>query len=34
MTTLQVDSPFWESALWLAIVGVGSGMFNSPEHAR
>ncbi len=33
MTTLQVDSPFWESALWLAIVGVGSGMFNSPNTA-
>jgi MFS family permease len=33
MTTLQVDSPFWESALWLAIVGIGSGMFNSPNTA-
>ena len=33
MTTLQVASPFWESALWLAIVGVGSGMFNSPNTA-
>ncbi len=31
MTTLQVASPFWESALWLAIVGVGSGAFNSPN---
>ncbi len=31
MTTLQVDSPFWASALWLGIVGVGSGMFNSPN---
>ncbi len=31
MTTLQVDSPFWESALWLGIVGVGSGAFNSPN---
>jgi hypothetical protein len=28
-----VDSPFWESALWLAVVGVGSGMFNSPNTA-
>ena len=33
MTTLQVASPFWESALWLATVGVGSGMFNSPNTA-
>lgn len=33
MTTLQVASPFWESALWLGIVGVGSGMFNSPNTA-
>src|SRR3954465_12265327 len=31
MTTLVVDSPFWESALWLGIVGIGSGMFNSPN---
>ena len=31
MTTLQVASPFWESALWLGIVGVGSGAFNSPN---
>ena len=33
MTTLVQDSPFWQSALWLAIVGVGSGMFNSPNTA-
>ncbi len=33
MTTLQVHSAYWESALWLAIVGVGSGMFNSPNTA-
>jgi EmrB/QacA subfamily drug resistance transporter len=33
MTTLVTDSPFWQSALWLAIVGVGSGMFNSPNTA-
>ena len=31
MTTLQPASPYWESALWLAIVGIGSGMFNSPN---
>jgi EmrB/QacA subfamily drug resistance transporter len=33
MTTLQPHSPFWQSALWLFIVGVGSGMFNSPNTA-
>ena len=34
MTTLQVDSPYWQSALWLCSSGIGSGMFNSPEHRR
>jgi EmrB/QacA subfamily drug resistance transporter len=33
MTTLVVDSPYWESSLWLLLVGVGSGMFNSPNTA-
>jgi EmrB/QacA subfamily drug resistance transporter len=33
MTTLGVDSPYWQSAIWLALVGVGSGMFNSPNTA-
>jgi len=33
MTTLEVHSPYWQSSLWLAIVGVGSGMFNSPNTA-
>jgi EmrB/QacA subfamily drug resistance transporter len=33
MTTLGVDSPGWQSAMWLFIVGVGSGMFNSPNTA-
>jgi EmrB/QacA subfamily drug resistance transporter len=33
MTTLQVGSSFVWSALWLAIVGIGSGMFNSPNTA-
>ena len=23
---------YWQSALWLPLVGIGSGMFNSPEH--
>src|SRR6202035_2642749 len=27
MTTLQVHTPYWQSGLWLLIVGVGSGMF-------
>jgi MFS family permease len=33
MTTLGVNSPYWQSAVWLAVVGVGSGMFNSPNTA-
>src|SRR4051812_36772281 len=33
MTTLTVDSPDWLSTLWLFLVGVGSGMFNSPNTA-
>jgi EmrB/QacA subfamily drug resistance transporter len=33
MTTLQVHSPYWQSAAWLALVGIGSGMFNSPNTA-
>ncbi|MHB8533298.1 MAG: MFS transporter [Solirubrobacteraceae bacterium] len=33
MTTLQVHSAYWQSALWLLFVGVGSGMFNSPNTA-
>jgi EmrB/QacA subfamily drug resistance transporter len=33
MTTLQVHSPYWQSALWLLLVGTGSGMFNSPNTA-
>jgi EmrB/QacA subfamily drug resistance transporter len=31
MTTLQVDSPYTQSSLWLGLVGIGSGMFNSPN---
>jgi Na+/melibiose symporter-like transporter len=31
MTTLQVHSPYWTSTLWLGLVGIGSGMFNSPN---
>ena len=33
MTTMQVHTPYWQSTLWLLIVGVGSGMFNSPNTA-
>ncbi len=33
MTTLEVHSGYAQSALWLALVGVGSGMFNSPNTA-
>jgi MFS family permease len=33
MTTLQVDTPYWQSGAWLALVGIGSGMFNSPNTA-
>jgi EmrB/QacA subfamily drug resistance transporter len=33
MTTLQVHTPYWQGGLCLLIVGVGSGMFNSPNTA-
>jgi len=33
MTTLRADSPYWQGMIWLALVGVGSGMFNSPNTA-
>ncbi len=33
MTTLQADSPYWQSTLWLGLVGIGSGRFNSPNTA-
>ena len=33
MTTLGVDTPYVWSATWLFVVGVGSGMFNSPNTA-
>jgi EmrB/QacA subfamily drug resistance transporter len=33
MTTLGVDTPYWESAIWLALVGIGSGVFMSPNTA-
>jgi len=33
MTTLEVASPYWQAAIWLFAVGVGSGLFNSPNTA-
>jgi EmrB/QacA subfamily drug resistance transporter len=33
MTTLEPNSPYWQSTLWLLLVGIGSGMFNSPNTA-
>ena len=33
MTTLDVRSAYWQAAIWLLAVGVGSGMFNSPNTA-
>ena len=33
MTTLEVHTPYWQSMIWLALVGIGSGMFNSPNTA-
>jgi EmrB/QacA subfamily drug resistance transporter len=33
MTTLQADTAYWPGAIWLTVVGVGSGMFMSPNTA-
>ena len=33
MTTLGVHTAYFWAALWLFVVGVGSGMFNSPNTA-
>src|SRR5436190_10873702 len=33
MTTLSAHSPYWQTTLWLGLVGIGSGMFNSPNTA-
>jgi EmrB/QacA subfamily drug resistance transporter len=33
MTTLEAATPYWESSVWLSIVGIGSGLFNSPNTA-
>jgi EmrB/QacA subfamily drug resistance transporter len=31
MTTVEVNTPYWEIALWMIIAGAGSGIFNSPN---
>jgi EmrB/QacA subfamily drug resistance transporter len=33
MTTLDVHTAYWQGMVWLTIVGIGSGMFNSPNTA-
>ncbi len=33
MATLQANTAYWQGGLWLFVVGVGSGMFNSPNTA-
>jgi MFS family permease len=33
MTTLQAHTPYVWSALWLGLVGIGMGLFNSPNTA-
>jgi EmrB/QacA subfamily drug resistance transporter len=33
MTTLERGTAYWQSGLFMFIVGVGSGMFNSPNTA-
>ncbi len=31
MTTLHAHTSYWWSALWLSLVGIGSGIFSSPN---
>jgi EmrB/QacA subfamily drug resistance transporter len=31
LMTLQVDTPYWQLALWQLVIGAGSGLFNSPN---
>ena len=33
MTTLERDTTYWASGAYMFIVGLGSGMFNSPNTA-
>ncbi len=31
LMTLQVDTPYWQLAMWQLVIGAGSGLFNSPN---
>ena len=31
LLTLDVDTPYWQLALWQLLIGAGSGLFNSPN---
>jgi MFS family permease len=31
LTTIQVDTPYWQLALWQLVIGAGSGLFISPN---
>ncbi len=31
MSTIEVETPYWKIALWMAVIGAGSGIFNSPN---
>jgi EmrB/QacA subfamily drug resistance transporter len=31
LVTLQVDTPYWQLALWQLLIGAGSGLFASPN---
>jgi EmrB/QacA subfamily drug resistance transporter len=31
LMTLDVDTPYWQLALWQLVIGAGSGLFNSPN---
>jgi hypothetical protein len=33
MTLLQADSPYWQSLVYLVLIGIGWGLFNSPNTA-
>jgi MFS family permease len=33
MTTLGRDTTYWASGIYMFVVGIGSGMFNSPNTA-
>ncbi len=31
LTTLRIDTPYWQLAAWQLVVGCGAGLFNSPN---